>query len=176
MGIEIIEESSPTISLFRLGFIVKISLVSRRRRGTCKKEKLTVWGDQWCGQVFVSCPLPSTVWLVRKTTLRSVPPLPVPLVVKRAALALDPPILRVGDVSILLLSKWKQRKTPLTIISSLFNTFWRFLMDTKAVLRYFDFINRFKKASRFVNERAVFQRALSKRNFRVWSMEKKKIN
>lgn len=49
-------------------------------------------------------------------------------------------------------------------------------MDTKAVLRYFDFINRFKKASRFVNERAVFQRALSKRNFRVWSMEKKKIN
>lgn len=48
-------------------------------------------------------------------------------------------------------------------------------MDTKAVPRYYDFINRFRKASRFVNERAVFQRALSKRNFRVWSIEKKLI-
>lgn len=49
----------------------------------------------------VSWPVPTAGWLAKKTTRLSVLPVPVPLVVRSAALALEPPILNVGDVSIL---------------------------------------------------------------------------
>lgn len=61
----------------------------------------TACGDQWWGQVLVSWLPPTAGWLAKKTTRLSVLPVPLPLVVRSAALALEPPILNVGDVSIL---------------------------------------------------------------------------
>lgn len=61
----------------------------------------------------VSWPVPTAGWLAKKTTRLSVLPVPVPLVVRSAALALEPPILNVGDVSILRVRPRRSNVVPL---------------------------------------------------------------